>query len=165
MSQKLKLSKVTIPSFSRKPEGGTAKCICAPTKHVLSTMGWGEPPDWQKSSTPAIGTLAATVISFMPKDSELSLHAFDLAVTEVRDFEFVRTQIKKGKKAEKVKDFRLELHFSVDFNDPEGAMKIEHYMLSVPESSAVVLYEREAVQDELPIAEEEAAQATLAAND
>ena len=164
MSQKLKLSKVTINSFSRKADGGTVKCNCAPTKNVLATMGWGEPPDWQKSSTPAIGTLASSIISFTPKDSALAHHAFDLEVTEVRDFEFVSVQIKKGKKAEKVKDFRLELHFSVDFNDVEGARKLESYMMTVGESTAVVLYEKQPEQEELPIQEDEARQATLPEN-
>lgn len=163
MAQKLTFSKVVILSFSRKPEGGTVKIACAPSKAVSKAMGWGEVPEWQKASTPT-GSLAATLCEFQPTHTELSKHAFDLTTTQVNGFEFVRTQVKKGKTANKAPTFKLELHCSIDFNDAQGARKLEQYMASVPESAMKVTYEKAPEQEEL-LTTEEQRQAVLEEND
>ena len=161
MSLKLTFSKVSILSFSRKPESGTVKLSCAPSKPVLKRMGWADFPEAFKSGQPE-GKLAATICEFTPSDSTQSKFAFELITLAVRDFEFVRTQIKKGKSATKSPSYRTELHCSVDFNDMAGAKKLEQYMASVIDSSMVVTYDPEPKQQELDGMEqtEELAKAT-----
>lgn len=154
MSLKLTFSKVAILSFSRKSESGTVKVSCAPSKPVLKRMNWEDFPTWQKSGQPE-GKLAASVVEFTPSDSTQSKFAFELAgAGAVRDFEFVRTQIKKGKSANKSVAYKTELHCSVDFTDAQGARKIEQYMTSVRESSMQVTYEPEAQQEDLPLTDD-----------
>ncbi len=149
MSQKLTFQKVSILSFSRKPESGSIKLSCAPSKPVMKRMGWADFPEAFKSGQPE-GKLSASLIEFTPSDSTQSKHAFDLSPAgAVRDFEFVRTQIKKGKSANKAPSYRTELHCSVDFSDQAGAKKLEQYMTAVMESSMVVTYEPAAEQQQL----------------
>jgi len=167
MSLKLTFSKVSILSFSRKPESGCIKLSCAPSKPVLKRMGWADFPEQFKSGQPE-GKLAASLIEFTPSDSTRSKFAFDLSPAgAVRDFEFVRTQIKQGKSANKAPSYRTELHCSVDFTDEQGARKLEAYMQTVLESSMTVTYEPEAKQAELDGLElsEERAKATAAEAD
>lgn len=164
MSLKLTFSKVSILSFSRKAESGCIKLSCAPSKPVLKRMGWADFPEAFKSGQPE-GKLAASLIEFTPSDSTQSKHAFDLSPAGmVRDFEFVRTQIKKGKSANKSPSYRTELHCSVDFTDEQGARKLEQYMSAVMDSTMLVTYEPEAKQAELDGMEqsEERAKATAA---
>ena len=153
MSLKLTFSKVAILSFSRKPESGTVKISCAPSKPVIKRMGWADFPEAFKSGQPE-GKLAATICEFTPSDSTQSKFAFELITLAVRDFEFVRIQIKKGKSANKAPSYRTELHCSVDFNDQTGAFKLEKYMSTVAESSMTVTYDPEAVQEDLPLSDD-----------
>jgi hypothetical protein len=157
MSLKLTFSKVSILSVSRKPESGTVKLSCAPSKQVLKRMGWADFPEAYKTGQPE-GKLAATICEFTPSDSTQSKFAFELITLAVRDFEFVRTQIKKGKSANKAPSYRLELHCAVDFNDQAGAGKVEKYMSTVMESSMTVTYDPEAVQEDLPLSDDSQAE-------
>ena len=92
MPLKLSFSKVIIKSFSRTSISGTAKVSCALTKTVQKCMGWGDFPDWEKSSTPT-GKLITSVIEFTPNNPDLSKHGLELqGAGAVRDFELVRTQ-------------------------------------------------------------------------
>jgi hypothetical protein len=105
----------------------------------------------------------------VPGKSELQKHAFQLeGAGKVRNFEFVRVQVKKGKSAAKSPTFRTELHCAIDFTDANrGGAKLEAYMQSVDESSMKVTYEKVAEQEELPGVEttDEQRQATMEAND
>lgn len=160
MAQTLTFSKVVIKKFDRDPAGGTVTISASPTKTVAKAMKWEELPGWQKSGM-AVGKLAATSVEFIPVLNDLAKHQFELATVAVRDFEFVRIEIKKGKGANKSKAFRTELHCKIDFNDQNGAKKLESYFQSVPESSMKVTYEKEAEQDELPMATEDQKQAVI----
>lgn len=165
MSLKLTFSKVAILSFSRKPESGTIKISCSPSSTIAKALGWGTTdektgkftaddfPNWQKSGTPT-GSLAATLVEMAPSDTTRSKFAFDLDVSRVGNFSFSRTEIKKGKGARKSVAYKTTLEFDVVFTDPIGAQKLEAYMTSVAESTMKVTYEPEAVQDELPLAED-----------
>jgi hypothetical protein len=167
MPLKLTFSKVVVQSFTRKPASGTVKISCAPSKAVAKAMGWGEVPDWQKSSAPA-GKLDASIVEFVPSKSEVGKFAFEFkGSATVRDFQFIRVQVKKGKTAAKAPTFRTELHCAIDFTDANGGKHLEAYMQSVDESSIRVTYEKEPEQDELPGVEttDEQRQATMEAND
>ncbi len=167
MSLKLTFSKVSILSFSRTPAQGTIKLSCAPSKLVLKRMAWADFPEQFKSGRPD-GKLSASVITFTPSDSTRSKNSFDLnPAGAVYSFEFVRTQVKKGKNANKTPSYRLELHCSVDFTDEAGAQKLEQYMHSVAESTMQVTYEPEPVQQEFEGVEltEEQMRATTAEAD
>ncbi len=160
MSLKLTFSKVAVLSFSRTPESGTIKLSCAPSKPVLKRMGWSDFPETFKSGQPE-GKLAATICEFTPSDSTQSKHAFELIALAVRNFEFVRIQVKKGKSANKAPSYRTELHCSVDFNDQEGARKLEDYMRKVIDSSMTVTYDPEPVQAEMDLKPEDDKQGEL----
>jgi hypothetical protein len=149
MSQKVTFSKVTLLSFSRKVEHGTAKFSAMPSKAVSKSMGWGDFPEWQKSGQPE-GMLAASLAELMPSDSALAKHSIELAVSSVRDFELVRLQSNKGKSSKKVRATKTELHFSMDFSDPTGARKLEEYMQVAGESTLRVTYEKQAELDLTP---------------
>lgn len=146
MPQKLSFSKVTLLSFNRKVEHGTARFSAAPTKAVSKAMDWSDLPDSYKSAQPT-GMLAASLAELTPSDSALAKHALELSVSTVRDFEFVKIQVKKGKTATKAPTFRTELHFAVDFIDPNGARKLEAYMQVAGESTLRVTYEKQAELD------------------
>lgn len=162
--KKLTLTKVTILGFDRKPSGGKVSLSCAPSAAVAKAMEWDELPEWQKSATPQAAKLVATLVEFSPTHGDLKKHAFDLQATAVDGFEFVRVQVKAGKKAKKSPTFRLELHCGVHFNDPQGATKLERYMGLVLESTARITYDEAAEQEEL-LTTEEQRQAVLEAND
>lgn len=150
MAKKLTFTKAVILAVSRKAERGTVVISCAASKTVMNEMGWSEPADWQKSCVVADGALAATSVEFTPTHKDSEKHAFDLSTTAVRDFEFVRTQVNKGKSAQKSKTYRLELHCKVHFDDPEGAGKVERSWSSVRDWSMKVTYEPAAEQGALP---------------
>ncbi len=161
---KLSFSKVIILSVLRKPQIGTLKISCTPTKAVQKAMGWGDAPDWQKSSSPT-GKLVTSIVEFTPNHPDLAKQAFELqGAGAVRDFEFVRTQIKKGKSAAKAPSYKTELLCAVDFSDANGARKLEAYMQAVGESTMKVTYEKAAEQEELAL-DEDRKQATLEEND
>ncbi len=150
MSEKISFTKAVIESFSRTRTGGVAKISCSPTKSVGETMEWGEPVDWQKSAN-LIGELASSEVEFRPNHSDLEKFKFDLKPTgAIYGFHTLRKEVKKGKGAKTTKSFRTELHFSIDFTDPEGAGFLEKYQLSVGESTLRVTYEKEAKQETLP---------------
>lgn len=154
MSLKLNFSKVQLLSFSRKPSEGTIKVSCAPTKTVSKALGWDEVPEWQKSACP-VGGLAASIVEFTPANSDQAKHAIEITASSVRDFEFVRVQVKKGKTANKAPTYKLELHCAIDFSDPAGAKKLEAYMQTIGESTMRVTYERAAEQTEIPMDDEQ----------
>jgi len=162
--RKLILNRVTILVFDRKSAGGKARLSCSPSRALEKVMGWEEMPDWQKSATPQGPKLAASLIEFTPHQGDLRKHAFDLQVTAVDNFEFVRVQMNKGKTAKKSPSFRLELHCSVHFSDPQGATKLERYMGQVLESTVRITYEESAEQEEL-LSSEEQRQAVSEATD
>ena len=137
---------MTLLSFSRKVEHGTARFSAAPSKAVSKAMDWSELPDSFKSAQPS-GMLAASVAELIPSGAGLEKHALELAVTTVRDFEFVKIQVKKGKTANKAPTFKTELHFAVDFVDTNGARKLEAYMQVAGESTLRVTYEKQAELD------------------
>ena len=143
MPLKLSFSKVALVNFSRKAEHGMARFSAVPTKTVAKAMGWGDFPDWCKSSQPA-GTLTASIAELIPAQDELKKQAIELSITTVRDFEIIKTQVKKGKTANKAPSFKTELHFAVDFTDPNGARKLEAYMQAAGESTLRVTYEKQA---------------------
>lgn len=143
MSLKLSFTKVNLLSFSRKPAAGSAKFSAAATKKVSDAMGWSEFGDTFKSVQPT-GMLAASLVELTPTDDKLAKQALELNASTVRDFELVRVQVKKGKTANKNPTFKTELHFVVDFSDPNGARKLETYMLSAGESILKVTYEKQA---------------------
>lgn len=153
--KKLTLTKVSILGYDRKPSGGKVSLSCAPSAAISRAMEWEELPDWQKSATPQTSKLVATLVEFTPTHADLKKHAFDLQAVSVDGFEFVRVQIKQGKKAKKAPTFRLELHCSVHFNDPQGGTKLERYMGQVLESTARITYTEEAEQEELLTTEEQ----------
>lgn len=160
MAQTLTFSKVVIKKFDRDPNGGTVQVSASPTKTVAKAMGWEDLPSWQKSGT-ARGKLTANKVEFIPVHNDLSKHQFELATIAIRDFEFVRLEVKKGKGAQKSKTSRTELHCKIDFNDENGAKKLESYFQSVPESSLKVTYEKEPEQEDLPMATEDQRQAAI----
>lgn len=151
----LNFTKVLLLSFSRKATMGTAKFSAALSAPVKNALGWGEVPDWQKSSNP-VGKLAASQIALDPRDPTLQKHSVILdGVTSVDGFEIIRTEA-TGKTAKKTKSFKTELLFAVHFTDPAGAKKLEQYMqtANAGDSSMVVTYEKEPEQGELPGTEE-----------
>lgn len=177
MSLKLTFTKVSILSFSRKPESGCIKLSCAPSVAIAKALSWGETdakgnftpadfPQWQKSATPT-GQLAASICEFTPKHADQAKHAIELKTSSVRGFELIRTQIKNGKTAKKSPAFKTELHFAIDFTDESGARMLEAYIQIVPESTLKVSYERQAEQQELDGVEqtEERGKATAAEAD
>lgn len=150
MPQKLQFSKAIIESFGRKATGGTAKISCSFTKTVCSAMEWGDPQDWGKSAN-LIGELKSSMVEFTPNHSDLQKFAFELKpAAAVYGFNLVRVQVKKGKGATKNPTFRTELHFAIDFTDPEGAAFLEKFLLSAGECSLKVTYEEVAKQETLP---------------
>lgn len=162
MPQKLTFSKVSVLSFSRKPDSGTARLSCAPTKTVLKAMGWEELPEWQKAGTP-MGELNSSIVEITPSASDLAKHAIELnPAVSVGNFEFVRVKVTKGKKANKAPSYRLELHCEVNFADANGARKLEAFMQSVNngDCSMRVTYEPPAEQTEIPLQDETRRQAT-----
>lgn len=117
----LNFTKVLFLGFSRKATSGTAKF----------------------SAALPVGKLSSTQIALDPKQSELVKHALILDAQSVDSFEIVRTEA-KGKKAKKTKAFKIGL--LVHFTDPQGAKKLEQYMLTCKEPE----------QDNLPGTEEDA---------
>lgn len=150
MSLKLSFSKTNLLSFTRNPSGGSAKLCCRPSDRVSKAMGWGEFPDWTKCASPA-GALITSTWELTPSEGDLAKHAVQLAgVNTVRDFEFVKKQIKKGKTSAKAPGFKIELHFVVDFTDPSAARKLEGYFqCGASDGTLAVTYEKEAEQLEL----------------
>lgn len=161
MALKLTFTKVQLLQFVRKPAGGTLKVSCALTKPVMRALAWGEFPEWEKSASPH-GSLSASVCEFIPAHSDLAKHAVELSTFLVRDFELLRVQVKNGKSAQKAPTFKTELHCSIDFQDENGARKLEGYMQFVPTGSMRVTYEPKAEQTGLDL---EDGQGSLALDD
>lgn len=150
MSEKISFSKAVIESVNRKSGGGTVKISCVPTETVGEIMKWGDPPEWQTGAN-LIGELNSSIVEFKPTHSDLEKLGFELRPAElVYGFHTVRKQIKKGKGAKTSITWKTELHFSVDFTDPEGAGFCEKFMLAVNACTVRVTYTPEAVQETIP---------------
>lgn len=161
MPQKLQFSKALISSFGRTASGGTAKIGCSLTKTVCTAMEWGDAQDWQKSAN-LVGELKSSVVEFIPNHSDLVKFSFELKpAAAVYGFNLVRVQVKKGKSATKTPTYRTELHFSIDFTDPEGCAYLEKFQLSAGECQVKVTYELEAQQETLPGVETDSKQGEL----
>lgn len=152
MSLKLNFTKTSLLSFTRNQSGGSAKFSSAPSAHVIKRMGWSEPPEWQKSAC-AGALLKTSTFELVPGQGDLAKHAVELAgVNVIRDFEFVKKQVKKGKGAAKAPTWKTELHYSVDYDDPSGARKLEAYFqCGASDGTLTVTYEPVAEQDALPL--------------
>lgn len=165
MPQKVQFAKVSILGFSRKLESGTLKLSCLGFKSAQKSLEWPDLADGFQSGT-VCEKLAASLVELMPaKTLDSKAHSIELKVSAVRDFEFLRVQVKKGKQANKQPQFRLELHFSVDFTDQTGAMKLEAGMQSADDWACRITYEKQAEQEEIPLTSTEQREAVSEAND
>jgi hypothetical protein len=159
MADRLTLQTVQLKSFGRDDKCGTATFSAGISAKLLDAMEWAEIPECASSASMA-GELAASLVQLTPKDKALERHAIDLDTTLVYGFTVVRREL-EGQRA---KGFRQELHFKVDFSDPQGCKKLEAYKLSCAKSSMVISYTKQPKQEDLPGTELEAGddrQATL----
>jgi hypothetical protein len=164
MPQKLNFTKTNLLSFTRVVSGGSAKFSASPSKAVCKALEWTDFPEGYKTAQPNGGPLKASSVELTPSERDLEKHAVALGVCAVRDFHFVRTQIKKGKAANQVPTFKTELRFTVDFSDANGARQLEQYFQCGASSGTLrVTYERQPEQEQLIT--EDQAQATLEEND
>ena len=145
MPDKLTFPTVTLLSFTRKPTRGTAKLSGSVTAAISKAMGWTDIPECA-TSTSLEGELDVSLAMLTPKDKALERHAVDLDCSKVSKFQLVRREL-EGKKG---KGYRQELHFVVWFSDPNGARKLEQYMLAAGKSTLVISYTKQAVQADLP---------------
>jgi hypothetical protein len=160
MPQKLNFTKTNLLSFTRVVSGGSAKFSAAPSKAVCRILEWTDFPEGYKTAQPNGAPLKASSVELTPSEGDLAKHG----VCSVRDFQFVRTQIKKGKAANQVPTFKTELKFTVDFYDANGARQLEQYFQCGASSGTLrVTYERQPEQEQLIT--EEQAQDTLEEND
>ncbi len=145
MSEKLTFTGVELLGFSRDSEGGKAKFSSSLTSAVIKKMGWGEIPEFV-TGTSLEGELAAISVELVPKEQELQRHQIQLDTRQVSKFLTVRLELEE----KKGKGHRTELRFTVTFQDPKGARKLEEYMLTCRKSTLIVSYEKQAQQADLP---------------
>lgn len=147
MANTITFTAAKLESFSRNQNGGKAKFSCGLNTKVMQAMGWVEIPECLTGAD-LEGELHATAAQFIPSDTQLEAHKFDLEISEISKFESVRLEI-EGKKG---KGHRTELRFVVEFGDQRGAAKLEKYMVSAAgdsKASLKVSYTPEPVQGEL----------------
>lgn len=151
----LNFTKVNLLSFSRKPASGSANFSSIPSKSVLKALEWEELPESYKTGSPMSAILKCSVIELIPGQGDLAKHAVELGVSTIRDFSIQRKQVKKGKKAQKVPQTRLELTFTVDWVDGNGAKMLEAYMsCGASDGTLKASYEKQAEQQDLIVTEE-----------
>lgn len=144
MSSKVTFTNAELDSFQRTRQGGTATFRAPLTSAVIKSMGWGDMPDSWKGATPE-GDLAASTVELSPNDKELRKAGIQLDTTRVNGFKLIRLEAEGTRGS----GFRREIRFVVYFADPNGAQKLEGYMLGAGKSRLVVSYEKQPVQGEL----------------
>lgn len=156
MAETITFTNAQLLSFSRKPEGGTARFSASLTDKVSSAMGWADIPECLTGAK-LDGELTASTATLAPNEKELRKHQTELEISRVGHFETIRLELERSKG----KGHRTELRFSVIFSDANGARKLEQYITSCGKSRVTVSYTKAAEQEELPMATEEQRQAVL----
>lgn len=160
---RLTFSGVTLLGFCRTQTRSKADFSSSLSSTVMKAMGWSDIPEWLTGAQPE-GDLSATLLEIVPKEAELRKHAFDLTVSRLHKFEIVRLEL-EGKQG---KGHRMELRFTAQFNDPDGARKLEAFMATIGEGkcSVTVSYtKQETLPGVDPQQTEERAEAVGAASD
>lgn len=162
MAESLTFTNCELVSFSRSPEKGVASFSASFTDKVKQAMGWQDIPECMTGGK-LEGDLHATEAVLSPNEKELRKHQVSLDVARVLNFETVRLELERSKG----KGHRTELRFKVQFTDPNGARKLEQYLISCGKSRLTIAYTKAPVQEELDgvQASEEQRQATLPEND
>src|ERR1700748_2294809 len=129
MADKITFTSVQLLSIARKKEGGRAVFCASLSGPVMKAMEWTEIPECL-TGTSLEGVLAAPQIELVPNEEALKRHALTLDSQKIAKFETVRLELenKKGK------GYRTELRFTVWFQDPKGARKLEEYLLTCGKS-------------------------------
>lgn len=150
MAASIAFTNVQLLSFSRKSTGGTASFSASLTAPVIKAMQWAELPECQTGAG-LDGDLAAHQVELTPKEPELQKHAMTLDCKRIHKFTVTRLEI-EGKKG---KGHRFELRFEVSWPDPNGAQKLEQFIISCGKSILKVHYTKQAVQETLPDTEDD----------
>jgi hypothetical protein len=143
-----------LRSFSRNGKGGSAAFTTNLTAHVCKAMDWNpEIPDCLTNAKPE-GELVASSVELIPEQKDMQKQAVSLGVCNVTGFEIVRREM-EGNRG---KGHRLELRFSVGFQDANGCARLETYMQTIGAAKGKlnVSYQRKAQQESL-ISEDQAA--------
>ena len=160
MAEKIVFTGATLQSFTRKSTGGSIKFTAAFTDQVARAMSWADVPECLTGAT-LDGDLHAQTLILSPNEKELRKHECEIEVSRVFRFQTVRMEL-EGKRG---KGHRTELHFTALFSDPNGARKLEQYIISCGKSRVTVSYTKAAEQPELPMSTEEQRAAASEEND
>lgn len=164
MSDHVQFTGVTLKSFSRNKNGGTAIFHANFTQKVSEAMGWGGMAAGQ-TSVKLEGVLAAATVALQPKDGALAKWRIEFTGTAVKAFEATRLEL-EGKKG---KGHRYELRFHVEFVDVTACRYLEEFITNAGEAKSTldVSYTKAAEQTSLLDDElgDERRQATMAAED
>lgn len=134
MADKISFLSAQLISFSRKITGGEAKFSASLSTPVQKALGWTDIPAFLTSCKPEGEIAGATTMEIMPKDAELRKFGRDLQISKVHGFELLRLEI-EGKRD---KGHRIELRFSVSFQDQKGARILEEYLMTAGEAKSTV---------------------------
>lgn len=143
----------TLRGFGRTTKGAHADFTAKLTIAVSKALEWdGDLPTCFRTAKPD-GELTASSVALTPDQKDMVKHAVSLGVARVNGFEIVRRELEN----QRGKGFRLELRFSVEFQEDGGCAALERYMLTLGESKGrlAVGYTRTAKQGSL-LKEEEA---------
>ena len=143
--EKLTFTSVELDKFNRSKEGVTASFRASLNSQVMGKMGWSEIPECLTGAS-LEGELTAISLELIPADKALEKHAISLDLAKISDFAIVRLEL-EGKQG---KGHRTELRFKVRSQDPQGARKLELYMLVAGKSRMPVSFEHQAKQEPLP---------------
>ena len=108
-------------------------------------MGWGEMADYEKKVT-LKGDLAATSLELTPADEALKRHRLQVKVQRISGFVATQQEI-EGSRG---KGTRWLVNCEVAVGDENGCQRLESYMQAVPKGEAVISYEKQPEQADIP---------------
>lgn len=160
---KISFQSCVLLSLARNGKGGaTASFSSSLTDSVCSAMGWAVPSDCFTSATPE-GELQCESVELVPAQQEMRKHSVSIGVARVSSFELLRREM-EGKRG---KGHTLELRFKVSTSESGICARLERYMETIGQGKGkmAVSYQKQAQQEDLPIQDEERAEATAKEND
>lgn len=174
----IKFHKVSLKSVSRTATGGTLTVVFPWTQAIAKAMSWvrqieepEEPEETDKpkkasrpkSKQPAVldlpdfltsskleGDLSASDVKFVPDEEGMTGRAFELGANRMHKFEATKKEL-EGLRG---KGHRIEVKAVIEFADPEGARKIEKWLVGIGDAPKGKLTVGYAKQEDLPLADE-----------
>lgn len=146
-----------LRNFGRDLKTGKAGFTASLTNHVCKAMEWSaDIPDCLAKASPE-GELIASSVELVPEQKDLAKQAVSLGASQVNGFEIVRREL-EGSRG---KGHRLEVRFTVNFQDADGCRRLEQYLMTIGQGKGKlnISYQHKPKQEQL-ISDEQAADTT-----